>query len=194
MLSLTAILALIVQYKYILLFPIALVEGPIVSVLGGFLASSGHLNPVAVFVVVLLGDLVADTVYYFLGRYGGASFIRKYGKYLRISDAAVQRLESHFQKHAGKTLFAAKFAHGLGFMTLFAAGMSGMPYRKFMVLNFLSAALKSAVLVIIGYYFGYAYQRINDYLSYTAYILIGLAVTLVVGYIMAMRRLRKELM
>lgn len=192
--SLAEIIALIVQYKYALLFPIAVVEGPIISILGGFLASADHLNYYAVFGVVLLGDLVADTIYYALGRFGGISVVRKYGRYLRISDSQVAKLESHFQKHAGKTLFAAKFAHGLGSVTLFAAGMGRVPYRKFMILNLLSASLKSAALVMVGYYFGYAYQRINDYLNYTAILLISLAVILVVGYIMVIRRLRRELL
>lgn len=194
MISLTAILALVAQYKYILLFPIAFLEGPIISIIGGFLASTGKLNLAAVYIVVLLGDLIADTIYYWLGRKGGLPVLKKYGRYLFLSDMPIEHLESHFAKHAGKTLFIAKFAHGLGTIVLFAAGLSRMPYRKFIVFNFLSASLKSLILVLIGYYFGYALQRINDYLSYASYILLGAAVLLICGYVLFVRRMRRELL
>ncbi len=194
MISLASILSLLLHYKYALLFPIAFVEGPIVSVLGGFLASSGHLNIYAVFGVVLLGDLTADTLYYALGRFGGVRIIGKYGRYLRIQDDQVKSLEAHFQKHAGKTLFAGKFAHSLGSVVLFAAGIGRVPYRKFFVLNLLSASLKSAILVLVGYYFGYAYHRINDYLNYAAYIFLGLAAVLVIIYLLAVHRVRRRLL
>jgi len=193
MLSLSAIIALLLHHKYLVLFPIALVEGPIISIIGGFLAASGFMNVYAVYAVVLFGDLIADTVYYGLGRFGGLRLISRYGRWLWISDVQVQRLQTHFQKHTGKTLFAGKFAHGLGSVVLFAAGMGQVPYRKFMLWNLLSAAVKSVILVAVGYYYGYAYQKINDYLGYAAYIFIGGAVLLLIGYYFATRAVRKAL-
>ncbi len=193
MLDLTAVISLIIEYKYALLFPIALVEGPIVSVLGGFVASLGYLNVYAVLGVVLLGDLIFDTFYYSLGRFGGTGIIQKYGRYLRITEDQIVKLEVHFQKHAGATLLTGKFAHGLGWAVLFSAGVGRMPYKRFLIYNFLSAVLKSSILVTVGYYYGYAYQRISDYFGYASYIFIGLALVLVIGYYFATRAVKRML-
>jgi len=193
MLALSTVLALLLHHKYLVLFPIALVEGPIISILGGFLAASGFMNVYAVYAVVLAGDLIADTIYYALGRFGGRRLISRYGHWLWINEAQVQRLQTHFRKHTGKTLFAGKIAHGLGSVVLFTAGMGQVPYRKFIWWNFLSAALKSLILVVVGYYYGYAYQKINDYLGYATYFFIGGAVVLLSGYYFVTRAVRKTL-
>ena len=41
------IVYLLTEYKYLILFPLAIVEGPIIAVIAGFLCSSGFLNPPA---------------------------------------------------------------------------------------------------------------------------------------------------
>jgi membrane protein DedA with SNARE-associated domain len=194
MIALASIIALLLEYKYALLFPIALVEGPMVSILGGFLASSHFLNVYLVLLVVLAGDLIFDSIYYGLGRYGGTRVIKKYGRYLRINRKQVTKLERHFHSHTGKTLFIAKFTHGLGWAVLFSAGVAKVPYKKFILNNFCSAALKSTVLVIFGYYYGYAYQRISEYFGYASYIFAGLAVILIITYLLVMRRVKEQLL
>jgi membrane protein DedA with SNARE-associated domain len=46
----------------LLLFPLAVVEGPIVTVIAAYLASLGYLNIFAVFAVVVAADLVGDSI------------------------------------------------------------------------------------------------------------------------------------
>lgn len=174
--TLDHVIQLLLLYKYAILFPIAVVEGPIISILAGFLSSTGQMNIYAAFGIVVAGDLVGDTIYYFLGRLGGQKIIQRYGTRLRISPARVQRLEAHFRDHAGKTLVIGKFSHGLGAIVLFVAGLGKVKYPKFFVYNLFSTLAKSLLLVMVGYYFGYAYQRIDKYLNNAAYIVLGIAI------------------
>jgi membrane protein DedA with SNARE-associated domain len=191
--SLSHVLQLLLHYKYELLFPLAVVEGPITTVLGGFLASSHHLNIYAVFLIVVLGDLIEDTFFYVLGRLGGVRLARTYGHYIGITEQRILNLEQHFVKHTGKTLIVGKITHGLGFTVLFSAGTAKVPYPKFMVYNLVSVMLKSLILVVVGYYFGYAYERIDAYLNYSTYILLVLAALLLVGYYFATKAARRLL-
>jgi membrane protein DedA with SNARE-associated domain len=183
MLSLAHIVQLLLLHRYALLFPISVVEGPIVSILGGFLASTGHLNIYLAYLTVVLGDLVGDTLYYSLGKFGGINIIKKYGRFLRMDSNSVAGLESHFQKHAGKTLVIGKFSHGLGSIVLFAAGLGKVPYRRFFWYNLFSTMLKSFILITIGYYFGYAYQKIDVYFDKAAYVIpMGIVIIGLVYY------------
>jgi membrane protein DedA with SNARE-associated domain len=193
MLPLAHVVQLLLQYRYALLFPIAVVEGPIVSILAGFLASTGNMNIYLAYLTVLAGDLIADTVYYAFGRFGGVNFVSRYGRFLRLTTESLAGLEEHFEKHTGKTLIIGKFSHGLGSVVLFSAGLARVRYPKFLLYNILSASLKSFVLITVGYYYGYAYQRINDYFGYASYLFIGLAVVLVVGYYFATKHVRRML-
>lgn len=166
---------LLLQWGYVLFFPIMVIEGPIVTVLGGFLVSLGYFNFWLVYILCILGDLVGDTLYYAFGRWGGRKFVLRWGKYLRLNLKYIEHLETHFHKHGGKTLFLGKVAQVVGAAFLIAAGMAKMKYSRFMLVNLGLTIIKSFILLLVGYYFGRSYKNINSYLD------IASLLTLVVG-------------
>ena len=56
------IAALVTAYGLIVLTPLAIVEGPIVTIIAASLAGQGLLSLKAVFVCVVLADLVGDSL------------------------------------------------------------------------------------------------------------------------------------
>lgn len=160
-------------YKYLAIFPVAVFEGPIITITAGFLSSIGQLNFWLAFLVVVMGDLVGDTVYYSIGRFGREKFMLKYGKYFGLNETRVVLVERHFQTHPWKTFLFGKAAHGTGSLILAAAGLSGLPYLKFLGYNIPTTLIKSFVLMLIGYYFGYAHYHIDKYFRYSSFILLG---------------------
>lgn len=175
--SLDSIINLLSTYKYALLFPISIVEGPVVSVIAGFLSAHGFLNLFITYAVLIAGDIVGDTMYYSIGRWGGRPFIRKWGKYFGIKEDKVLKIEKHFEKHAGKTLLIGK-TQAIGGLFLAAAGLSKMPYWKFIWFNFIGTIPKSAILLAVGFFIGNAYKVINNYLGY--YAIIATAIFLLI--------------
>jgi len=184
MFTLQQIIAWIAVYKYAVMLPIAVFEGPIITVIGGFLASQGILNVYAVYAVSLIGDTIGDLIYYALGRWGRNTFLMKWARRLGASDQKIKKLEVHFEKHSGKTLFFGKISHGVGTVILIAAGVSKMSVGKFLWYNLLSSLPKSLAFVLIGYYFGEAYKRIGQYIDYTAWLTLSIAVIIIVIYIL----------
>ena len=65
------------QYKYLILFPLAIIEGPIVTVIAGFLCSQAILEPFYVFPIIVIGDILGDSLYYGLGRWSQLPVIKK---------------------------------------------------------------------------------------------------------------------
>ena len=193
--SLQQIVNLVLTYKYIILLPIAVVEGPIITIIGGFLASQGILNAELVYVIVVLGDLIGDTIYYAMGKFAGRSFIRRFGKYLGITLEREQRLEETIKKHTGKTLLFGKLTHVAGFALLIGAGMAEVPYDKYLWFNFLGTLPKSLILLLIGIYFGQAYEELNHDINYAGFIGIMLFIILFLLYYLTKllkERLRKD--
>lgn len=180
--SFAHILDLLVHYKYYILFPISVVEGPIISILGGFLASLGKLNLWMVFIVVCFGDFVGDTLYYLIGYTGRKGFAGKFMKFFRISEERLNALDIHFDKHTGKTLLLGKFTHAFGTVVLVAAGAARISYSRFMFYNVIGTLPKSLILVLVGYYFGRAYEKINHYLNLGSYYIIVAGIVLVILY------------
>lgn len=168
--------ALILQnYTYYLLFPITVIEGPIITIIAGFLVSIGLMNIYATYAIVVIGDLVGDIIHYVIGRYGRDNFMNKWGKYIGITKEKIMMLESHFSEHAGKTLLTAKFFHGVGGIFLFSAGAARMPFWKFVWYNFLGAVPKSLALLALGYYFGSHLAKIDSVLDILAVVFAGAA-------------------
>lgn len=188
------VFSLLEQYRYLLLLPLATVEGPIVTVIAGFLASLGILNIFAVYFVSLAGDIIGDSFYYSVGRFGINGTVLKIVRFLGLSVKRVERVEEHFKRHAGRTIFFGKLAYGLETMTLMSAGLARVPYLRFVMFALCPSIPKSLLFVLIGYYFGSAYVVINRYLDnagIAVVIILPAFVLMFIIYRFVLKKLRK---
>ena len=149
--------------KYFLFYLVAVVEGPIVMTLGGFLLKAGYVNFWPVFLVFCAGDLTGDLFWYGIGYFWGHPFIKKYGRFFSLSDALVVRTEAVFKKHQYRVLFVSKITMGFGFsiMTLITAGMTRVSFSRFVVINVLGQCIWTGFLLSIGYFFGSFFLQFN---------------------------------
>jgi membrane protein DedA with SNARE-associated domain len=170
------IIMLVDQYKYWILLPFMIFEGPIATVVGGFLASIGVLDFFLVYLLSVLGDMIGDSVWFFVGRSSRGKFLSRILRFLGIGHERFEKLEAHFKKNAMKTLFLGKLIYGFETVSLVAAGAAKMPFLKFTFYTMLPTIPKSLLFVLVGYYFGSAYDQISKYLDN-----VGLAVAIVVG-------------
>lgn len=193
MIALQQIVVWIVTYKYAVLFPVTVVEGPIVTVIAGFLVAHDLLSFLPVYAIVVLGDLTGDVLYYAIGRWGrNNSFIMRIAGYVGINEKRIKGLEQHFAEHSGKTLIIGKITHGVGSVILFASGTAKMPVGRFVWFNLLGTLPKSLLFMLIGYYFGEAYKSISKYIDYTALATFSIAILLLAIYVLTVRFFRKK--
>lgn len=180
------------HYKYFALFPLAVLEGPIITVLTGFFSSLGYINFFLAYLVIVAGDLAGDALHYTLGRFGREKFIDKWGHYIGVDKEQVEFLERQFDKRGSKLLFIGKMAHGVGGAFLVAAGVIKMPFGKFLFSNFLATIMKSLILLLAGFYFGRALTTINTYLEKISLVTIGAACFALLIYFLYFRKRRKN--
>ncbi len=159
------ILHILIRFGYPLIFTITIFEGPIVTVIGSFLASLGYFNIYIVYLVVISGDLVGDVLWYFAGYFGRKHFIERYGHYIGITTERIVKMERHFSVHAGKTIFLAKITHAIGLPFIIAAGMAKVRFKTFFSYSLWATLPKSLIFVLLGYYAGTSYQKINTVLK-----------------------------
>ena len=169
------------EYGYWIILPLMIIEGPIVTLIAAFMASLGVFNIYIILALSILGDVFGDIIFYWLGRKGGMSFVRHVGKYIGITEELVVKMEKFFVSHGGKTIFAVKSTTGLCWATFIAAGIVRMPFKKFVGYSVLGGVIWSSFLVIMGYFFGYLYEQIVDYINYAGWIIGSLALAFFVG-------------
>ncbi len=150
--TMRALIKFFVLYKYEAIFPIAVLEGPIITIICGFLISRGILAFFPAFLVVFLGDAISDSVFYFLGS-GGRRFIEKL-RFLGITDARMIKIEKQYHESPWRTMIIAKISYGLGILFMTASGVVKMSYKKFFYFMTVLNAARSLLLIGIGYYFG----------------------------------------
>jgi len=178
------LLPLIRHYRYEIIFPIVIFEGPMITVISGFLASIGVVNAVFTYALLVVGDMVGDSLYYAAGRYWfNANFVKKIARFFGYSENVEKMLEEHFHKHTGKSLLFGKLSYGLGAVVQITAGVARVNFSEFLFFQMLGTLPKTLILFLIGYYAGNSYVKINTYLSSLALITPIIAVCLIAGYI-----------
>lgn len=98
------------KYGYFILFPISVIEGPIVTIVAGFLASLGLFNFFLVYFIVLAGDFSGDTGAYAIGRWGAKFF----QNYLKKHEEKITAAKEYFSIHHNKAIVMSKLISGLG--------------------------------------------------------------------------------
>ncbi len=177
------ILLLITQYRYIILFPLAAVEGPIVALLAGFLVSTHYLSFFPAYVIMLLGDLIPDTGYYYIGRFGNKKKImEKYGHKSKILSFNYTLLERLWYNHGKKTMFFSKLAYGLSTPFLISAGLANITFKKFISYAIPTTLFQYTVIMLAGYLLGHSYLLVEAYIKNAELVVAAFFILFLVGY------------
>lgn len=183
------LLDLLTQYGYGIVFPVSILEGPIVATLSGFLVSLGVFNLVYVTLILVLGDLVGDTLYYLLGRAFRRKKVPRWFRFFGIRDDNVHTFEGYFHKHDWKIILLGK-TQAVGAAILFTAGFVKLPYKKYMLYNLLGSAPKVLLFEAVGYYFGKAYTELDSYVNTVGLLSFLFASFMLLAYFLFKRYLK----
>lgn len=161
-----AIFAFVLKYRYFALFPIACFEGPIFSIFIGFLIFLGYFDPLPAFAVLIFGDLVPDTLYYYLGRLGEKrQYISKWREKSRLLHHSLPYLERLWHEHGRKTMFWSKLAYGFSTPFLISAGLVKLSLFRFWAYCVPVTLIQYAALMMVGYSLGYSYKSAESYVK-----------------------------
>ena len=169
------------------------VPGETVLIAGAIYAGSGKLNVVAVGLIGFAAAVVGDNIGYTIGRFGGRALVERWGKYVFITPARLDKAEAFFNKHGGKIITIARFIEGLRQANGLIAGITEMHWLKFFVFNALGAALWVGTWVSVGYFAGQHITTIyHDITNYSLYAAIVAVVLIAVWVFVRVRRHHKE--
>jgi membrane protein DedA with SNARE-associated domain len=160
------------RHGYVLLFSWVLVEQcalPLPSVplllATGALIRTGRLHALPAIVCCMIAVLIADTMWFQLGRRRGRSVL---GLLCRVSlepDSCVRQTENAFVKYGMRSLFVSKFVPGLNAVAAPLAGNSKASYRGFLLYDSGGAFIWSAAYLALGYLFGDQLETVVFYAS-----------------------------
>lgn len=129
--------------------------GETVLLLASFLAYSEHqLRFPWIVVVGTVAATLGGELGFLLGRHGGRPLIERYSQIFSIRAESVARGDRLFERYGAATVFLARFIFGMRVLAALLAGALHMPWRKFVLFNFLGAAVWVTAVCSAGYLFG----------------------------------------
>lgn len=191
MLPLPTIAILLSRYGYFLLLPIAIVEGPIITVIAAFLASTGVFNVYIVYAIAVTGDLIGDGLWYWIARSGSQKFLRgilKHGSKFGITEQGIEYAETRLKDNFLKTVLVGKITGILMLPIIIASGSLKVSYKKFVMTAQSIDVVKDLIFTSLGFFAGKYYLSINHdintfFTASTVLVLICITVYLFVRYV-----------
>ncbi len=171
----------VIANGYWLMFLAMCIEGPTITTAGAFGAALGYFNPFVVFALSIMGDVVPDSLYYWMGRWGRLSLATKISKKFGISEKRILDLEEHIKLHGGKTVAVLKYTPILATPGLMLVGAMKMEWWKYIKTVLVVTSQRTVVLMILGYFFGRTYD-IGKYIKYGAVV----PLVILLAYVMLM--------
>ena len=157
--------------------------GEAAVVLGGVLASRGHVSLAILIPVVVVAAVTGPMVGYEIGRRLGG---RLFGALSRMP-GAVDRTRVALRDKGGAAVFGGRFVAILRALMPAAAGAAGTPYRVFTVYNLISGVLWGVGYCLLGYLAGAAYAAVERTVGAGLAIAAGAVVLAAVGVVVVRR-------
>jgi membrane protein DedA with SNARE-associated domain len=165
-----SVLEFLLKHGYAVLFAWVLAEQiglpvPSLPILlaAGALAGSGRFNFAGSILLSVFGCLMADSVWYALGRVRGIKILQLLCKISLEPDSCVRRTQGLFAKQGASSLVFAKFVPGLGTVAPPLAGIFHMRPSRFLIFDTFGALLWSTLYVGLGYIFSGEIERIAEH-------------------------------
>ena len=167
------------------------VPGETILLLAAVYAGTGRLNVVLVAMFGFLGAVLGDNIGFAIGRIGGRRLIERYGRYVFLSPARIERATARFERHGGPIIIVARFIPGLRQANGIVAGISELRWSTFVAFNALGAALWTTAWTVTGYFGG---NHVNTiYNAATRYsVVVAIAVAALLGAYVGQRLIRER--
>jgi membrane protein DedA with SNARE-associated domain/rhodanese-related sulfurtransferase len=124
--------------------------------------ASGALSlPVCLFIAVVAG-LVADNIWYGIGRAKGTHVLHLMCRLSWKPDGCVGKTKGMFTQHGSKTLVFAKFVPGLSILAPPLAGITQVPFARFMLYDGLGTIIWALPPILVGAYFQKSYEALTS--------------------------------
>jgi len=181
------IIVLMAMESSILPVPSELVMPP-----AGYLAAKGEMNFVLATACGVLGSIIGALANYYGAHWIGGPFLRRYGKYVFLSEAALARSERFFAQHGEFSTFVGRLFPVVRHLISIPAGLHRMPLPKFIGYTALGAFVWCTILTAISYALGRneAVLRNEEVQRYATWAILALIPIVAIAALVYIRRRR----
>lgn len=158
----------------------------------GFLVGEGDaIEPITgqpwnYWLTVLAGTIGATAgalIAYAIGAWGGRPIFERWGRWIGVTPADLERAEDFFARHGEAASFFGRMIPVIRSLVSFAAGVARMPLGKFTLFSFLGSLPWTALLVFGGMQLGANWETVGAWLKRFEYAIVAILVVIALAWI-----------
>ena len=190
----------LVDYVYIAVFVLTILESACVPIpseltIGGagalcsaaFVASNTNggtpANLLLVIVLGILGSLIGSYIAYAVGRTGGRAAIDRWGKYVLLTHADLDKADDWFAKRGEMAVGIGRCVPVVRTFISLPAGIGEMPPVRFGLFSAVGISVWVTVLAVLGYNLGDQFEKYAKGISYAGYLIAAIVVIMVAVFL-----------
>ena len=191
------IISLMEQFGYLGILLLIMIENvfppipsEVILCFGGFMTTQSTLTILGVILSSTIGSILGAIILYFIGRILNKERLikivsGKIGKILRLKKKDIEMADKWFDTKGAKTVFFCRFVPIVRSLISIPAGMSEMPFTKFLILTTLGTLIWNTVLTILGSIMGENWYIIASIIeNYATVVLVILIILFIIGIIL----------
>ena len=120
----------------------------------GSLVSKGQMDAGLAVAAGTLGSVLGALLNYLLAVVVGEPVLRRYGKFVLVSERSLDRTEAFFRRHGEISTFIGRLLPVIRHLISIPAGMSRMALGRFVAFTALGAGLWCGILTYLGWLIG----------------------------------------
>jgi membrane protein DedA with SNARE-associated domain len=172
------------------------IPSELVMPFAGFLVADGRMNFGAAVVAGTTGSVLGAVVLYYIGRWADEPvvrrFLRRYGRWIQISEADLDRVLSFFDRYGQPIVFFGRLIPIVRSLISVPAGMHRMPLPTFLLFTLLGSAIWTSLLTYAGVVLGANWESILVYTKrYERFTLLVVVATALVFFGSRLLRARR---
>lgn len=184
------IVALMAMESSILPVPAELVMPP-----AGYWVAKGEMNPWIVLACGTIGSVLGALANYWMAHVLGRAFVRRFGRYVLLSERSLDRTERFFADHGEISTLVGRLLPVVRHLISIPAGIARMSLPRFVTFTALGAFGWCTVLTAIGYFLGrheaeLRNEEVRRYVGRVLTVLVPIILLGITVYIIRHRRRR----
>jgi len=145
------------------------IPSELIMPLAGFTASKGDMQLAPAIAAGTIGTVLGALPWYYAGKLLSEERLRnladKYGKWITVSGADIDKANRWFNRHGIKAVFLGRLVPGVRTLISLPAGINNMSLIPFLIYSTAGTLLWVSFLTFAGYKLGTNYELVDDYLG-----------------------------
>jgi membrane protein DedA with SNARE-associated domain len=156
----------------------------------GFNVYEHHLTLVGIIIAGVAGDVAGASIAYAIGYFGRRELLERQGSKFHVSAGGLDRAHRWFERWGAPVIFVSRMLPLVRAAFPYAAGVSEMPYSRFLPLATLGSLIWIGALAVLGREVGSHWQAWRHHLEYVDYVGAAVIAVAVVYGVIRWRRSR----